>query len=99
MSTLLFATMYHADTKYCLHRSEATHTALVCLAANVLYDAPAAQPEPAACAGASVAQTQDADGEEHQSASDNEDAASFNSAIPDLEEAAAENQVAQPPYS
>ena len=57
---------------------------------------PAAQPEPAAYAGSSLAQTQDADCAEHQSASDNEDAASFKSATADPVEAAAENQVAQP---
>ena len=92
---LLLATSYYADTKYCLHRSEATHTALVCLAANVLYDAHAARPEPAADAGSSVAQTQDAGGAEHQNASDDEDAASFKSATADPEEAEAEDQVAR----
>ena len=96
MSVLLLAAFCCADTKYCLHRSEATHTALVCLAANILYDAPAAQPEPAAYAGSSAAQTQDADGAERQSASNDEDAASFKSATADPQEAAAESQVAQP---
>ena len=79
-----------------MHRSEATHTALVCLAANVLYDTPAAQPEHAAYVRSSESQMQDADGSERQSASDNEDAASFKSATADPEENEAENQVAQP---
>ena len=71
---------------------------LVCLAANVLYDTPDAQPEPAACTGSGVAQVHNADGSEHQSASDDEDAASFKSATADLEQAAAGDQVAQSWY-